>query len=245
MKNITHDNDPCILLLDTETCNSLEEPLIYDFGGRVLNLRTLEIPEEVSYTIFDIYAGQRELMKTAYYAEKLPQYEIGMKNGLWKMKRFYNVRREVLSWFDKYNIIGVAAYNTKFDRRALNNTLRFLTDGKSRYFFPYGVKFYDIWTMAANTIFQTQTYRKMAYDNEWYSEKGNVRTTAEHAWRYLTKNADYDERHTALEDVKIEMEIMLHCWKKCTEEQREIVGNPWRVPQPYWYYTQAKKDGLI
>ena len=128
--------DLYVLVPDTETCHSLEEPLVYDFGAQVINLRTMEVAEEVSYTVYEIYAGQRELMKTAYYAEKLPLYEKGMKKGEWKMKRFYNIRKEVWGWFDKYNIVAVAAYNTRFDRKALNNTLRFLTDGKSKYFFP-------------------------------------------------------------------------------------------------------------
>lgn len=238
-------DDIYVIVPDTETCNSLEEPLVYDFGAQVINLRTQEVVEEVSYTIYEIYAGQRELMKTAYYAEKLPLYEAGMKKGEWKMKRFHSIRKEVWGWFDKYNIVAVAAYNTRFDRKALNNTLRFLTDGKSKYFFPYNVEFWDIWNMACSTIFQTQTYRKMAYDNEWYSDKGNVRTTAEHAWKYLTKNADYEERHTALEDVKIESVIMFYCLKKCGEEQRKIIGNPWRLPQPYWYYTEARHDNRI
>ena len=234
----------CFLILDTETCGTMEEPLVYDFGAEISDLSG-NIMESASWTIYDIYVGQKELMKSAYYAEKLPQYEEGMKSGLWTMKRFYNVRKQVLAWMDKYDVIAVCAYNAKFDRRALNNTLRFLSDGKYKYFFPYGTKFIDIWTMAAATIFQSRKYRKMAYENGWYSPNGNVRTTAEHAYRYLTDSVDYEERHTALEDVKIETEIFLHCWRHTTDAQREIIGNPWRLPQAYWYYHQAKRDGVI
>ena len=234
----------CFLVLDTETCGSLEEPLVYDLGAQVIDLSGHEL-ESASWTIYDIYAGQRELMQTAYYAEKLPQYEVGMKNGQWQMKRFYNARKQILTWLEDYDVIAVCAYNASFDRKALNNTLRFLTEGKSRFFFPYGTEFIDIWTMASSTIFKTARYRKMAYENNWVSPHGNVRTTAEHAYRYLTGNIEYEERHTALEDVKIEVCIFLHCWKRCKSEEKRIVSNPWKLPQGEWYYTEARKDGVI
>ena len=233
-----------ILMIDTETAGTLEEPLVYDIGAQVMDLSG-NVYESESWVVYDIYAVQREKMKTAYYAEKLPRYEEGLKNGNWIMKRFFTIRKTILEWIDRYEITAVCAYNTKFDRKALNNTLRFITEGRMRFFFPYGIEFFDVWTMASSTIFQTRTYRKMAYDNGWYSEKGNIRTTAEHAWRYISGNLDFDEAHTALEDVKIESEIFLRCWKNTTPEQRQIIGNPWRLPQKEWYYTEAKKDGAI
>lgn len=234
----------CFMVLDTETAGTIEEPLVYDFGVQVINLSG-KVLAEASWTIYDIYAEQRELMKTAYYAEKLPQYEQGMRDGLWTMRRFFNVRKQIWAWLKEFDVLAVCAYNASFDRRALNNTLRFITGGKSKWFFPYGTQFIDIWNMATSTIFQSAAYRKMAYEQGWVSDKGNMLTNAEVAYRFLSGADEFEERHTALEDVKIEVQIFLHCWKKCAPADREIIGNPWRKPQAKWYYTEARKDGII
>lgn len=234
----------CFLILDVETCGDMEAPLVYDLGAQVVNLSG-RVLESASWTIYDIYAGQRELMKSAYYADKLPQYEIDMREGKRVMKRFFSVRKIIHNWLKHYDVLAVCAYNAKFDRLALNNTIRFLTDGRMKWFFPYGTEFIDIWNMASSTIFQTAKFRKMAYENGWYTSKGNVLTNAEVAYRYLTGNTQFEEAHTGLEDVKIETEIFLHCWKKTSSADRKIIGQTWRKPQPMWRYTEAKMDGVI
>ena len=234
----------CFLVIDTETCGDINDPLVYDIGAQVINLSGTVL-ESGSWTVYDIYAKQRKLMKTAYYAEKLPQYEKGMKQGEWTMCRLYTIRKILWEWMKKYNVIAVCAYNAKFDRKALNNTLRFITNDKGKFFFPYNTEFIDIWNMACSTIFQSAKYRKSAYENEWFSDKGNVRTTAEMAYRYLANTPDFEESHTALDDVKIETQIFLHCWDRCSDEDMKIVGNPWRKPQKFWYYAEAKKDGRL
>ena len=42
------------------------------------------------------------------------------------------------------------------------------------------------------------------------SEKGNYLTNAESCYAYLTQNEDFEEEHTALADVEIEIEIRFH-----------------------------------
>lgn len=232
------------IAIDTETCGDLEAPFVYDAGIKVYDF-SFSSYEEHSFVVYDTYVGMKDLMQTAYYANKLPQYEIDLRNGKRKMVRFFTLRRLVWNLMKKYNTKIVVAYNTKFDRNALNNTLRVLTNGERKYFFPYGTEFLDVWTMACSTVCQTRGFRKAAYDNEWYSPKGNVRTSAEVVYAYVAKHPDFIECHTALEDVNIEVEIMRYCWRKAKKEDRGIIANPWRRPQPFWYYTEARKDGRI
>lgn len=231
------------LAIDTETAGSIAKPLVYDVGFKVFDLSG-KVYERFSFVNYDIYT-KKDIMNSAYYAEKLPQYEADLKAGTRKMVKFFTIRKKVIECLQQYDVEAVCAYNTAFDRRALNNTFAYLTDNKYRFFFPYGTKFIDIWNMTCSSIFQTRSFYNTAYENNWYSPTGNVRTNAEVAYSFITKRFDFVESHTALEDVDIEQEIFLYCWKKTKEEHRFIVGCPWRKPQKDWYYIEACKDGVI
>ena len=232
------------LVIDTETTGEISAPLVYDVGAKVIDLQGRTY-ESMSSVIYEIYAKQRETMKSAYYAEKLPQYEEDLKNGKRKMHTFYTVRKTLLDWMEKYDIEAVCAYNMPFDKKALNNTYKFITEGKRRFFFPKETKYIDIWVMACSSIFQRKSYQQMAYENAWYSDKGNVLTNAEKAYCYLMNRNDFEESHTALEDVEIESAIFTYCWRYTTEEERKVIYLPWRKPQKEWYYYEAHEDGII
>ena len=220
------------LAIDTETCGSLEKSLVYDLGARVMDSKG-GVYEETSLVLHDIYCGERELMKSAYYADKLPQYETGLRDGTWKMVKVKTAFKMIRDWMEDYGITEVIAYNTSFDRRALDNTMRHCT--KYRHFFPKDTEFLDIWNMACSTLYQRQKFYEMAHRLGWESPAGNVRTNAEVGYSYLTGVEGYQECHTALEDVKIEAQLFLACLKaRVKNEDKYIVPNPWRKPQPGW-----------
>ena len=56
-----------IMVLDVETTNSLDDPLVYDIGFVITNKKG-EIFEEHSYIVAEIFFD-RELMESAYFAE--------------------------------------------------------------------------------------------------------------------------------------------------------------------------------
>lgn len=236
MKNIDRRKH-YFLAVDTETCGPLEEPLVYDFGARVIDSKG-NVYEETSLVLYEIYVGEKELMRTAYYADKLPSYEVGLHDGTWKMARVMNAFLLVRNWMNDYGITEVLAYNTSFDRRALNNTMAHVTGWG--YFFPKETVFLDIWNMACSTLLQRKSYYKMAHRLGWESETGNIRTNAEVAYSYITNCDSFTESHTALEDVKIETEIFLRCLHaRVKRDDMGIIGNPWRKPQPGWKQYKA------
>ena len=149
------------LALDTETANGLEQPLVYDIGGAIVDKQG-RIYEKFSFVIRDIYIHERELMRTAYYADKIPEYAADIREGKREMVNFMFARRFILNLMEKYNVHDVAAYNAHFDRNALNTTIRWLTKSKVRYFFPYGTEFVCIWNMACQTICQRKHTRIFA-----------------------------------------------------------------------------------
>ena len=68
------------VVLDTETCNTLEQPLPYDIGWVICD-KEGTIYEEHSFVIADTFIDMSEVMQTAYYAEKLPRYKQDMRRS--------------------------------------------------------------------------------------------------------------------------------------------------------------------
>ena len=114
------------IVLDTETANSVEQPLPYDIGWAVVD-RDGTIYETHSYVVADIYIGCKDLMKTAYYADKLSQYEADLKSGKRQLKGFWTIRKKFFENIKEHNIKKVGAYNMLFDKRALNNDIRYIS----------------------------------------------------------------------------------------------------------------------
>jgi hypothetical protein len=169
-------------------------------------------------------------MESAYYADKLPLYYKGIRSGLFRVVRFWTAYRIVRDLMAKYGIRRVYAYNMAFDRRALNYTFRTIS-GHYGYFFPRGTEFCCIWHMACQTILSQPTYRKFAYANNFVSPAGNIRTSAECAYAYITGDCNFSESHTGLDDVRIEIAIMQKCIKQHKRMNNQIVWNPWQIPQ--------------
>ena len=217
-------------VLDTETANSVQFPLPYDIGFKILN-RKGEVVEAHSFCVYEIYVGQREMMKSAYYAEKLPQYEIELNNGERKLARFYTIKKLIADLMQKYNTNTVYAYNMNFDRRALNNDQKFITENRYKYFFPYGTEFRCIWHMACQVLLARPSYIKFALKHHFVSAKGNILTNAECCYRYLTKNAFFEEKHKGIDDVNIEIEILLACFRQHKKMDTKPYQACWRIVQ--------------
>lgn len=218
------------LVLDVETANSTNDPLVYDLGFAVCD-RKGNIYEAESYVVSDIFFKETELMQTAYYHEKLPKYYEGIKEKAFKVINFYTAKKRIADLIEKYNIKAVCAYNASFDTKALNTTQRYLTNSKYRYFLPYGTEVYCIWHMACQVICTQKRYIKFCLDNGFVSESGNIKTSAEVVFAYMTKNEKYEECHTGLQDVLIETQIMAKCFAQHKKMNKKINRLCWRIPQ--------------
>ena len=218
------------LVIDTETCNTVEQPLPYDIGFAICD-RMGNIAEERSYVVAETFLDMKDTMKSAYFAEKIPQYWEDIKNGTREIKSIYKIRKEVKDLMSKYNVKKVGAYNMGFDKRALNNVMRYTTKSFCRWFFPFGTEFFCIWHLATQTLLQQKTFFKMAEKNGWFSEKGNLLTNAEVTYNYIKKMSDFKEEHKGLEDVRIEIEIMAHCFRQHKKMNTNINTSCWRLVQ--------------
>lgn len=234
-----------ILLVDVETANSLDDPLVYDLGLLVLDER-LETVESYSLVISDIFDNS-VLMDSAYYAEKIPLYHADLKAKTSTKVNFYTARQLVLRLMHEYQITEVYAYNCNFDRNALTKTYRYLTKSKFRWFFPYGTEFKCIWHIACQTIGKSMEYYNYCIENNFFSDAGNIRTSAEIIYSFTIQNPSFEERHTGLADCEIEKEILRMGLQIAKEENLEIKTGInrwcWRIPQkPKVKVAKEKKE---
>lgn len=201
-----------VIVLDTETTNSIEEPLTYDIGWAVVDTETGEILKEESYAVAEIFLD-KELMENAYFAEKIPSYWREIKFGSRKLARLFTIKRALANDCKAYHIMHIFAHNARFDYLSCSLTQRYLTSSKYRYFFPYKTKVYDTLKMARKTFGKNEDYKKFCKENNFVTANGQSRLTAEVLYRYMTNNKDFEEVHKGIDDVRIEKDILIECLK--------------------------------
>ena len=204
------------LMIDTETCNGiatdngldLSQSLVYDIGCAIVDKKG-NIYEEQSFVIADIFIGLKDIMKSAYYAKKIPMYWDDIKNGTRQLVTLHTARTIILDMMSRYNTTTMVAHNAGFDARALDITERYVSKSKYRYFFPYGFEWFDTLKMATDIYGNQPSYRRFCESNDYMTKHRTprVRLTAEILHRYLSGDNDFAESHTGLEDVKIEAQI--------------------------------------
>lgn len=198
------------IVLDTETTNSLDDPLAYDIGFAVIDEKG-KVYESYSFVIADIFLD-KELMKSAYFADKIPQYWQDIKDGKRKLAKLLTVKKILAKVMKDNHTNIVIAHNARFDYRSLATTQRFLTSSKYRYFLPYGTEVYCTLKMARQALKNNVEYDNFCYNNGYLTKRGCKRYTAEILYRFLTGQNDFIESHTGLEDVLIEKEIFSFCF---------------------------------
>jgi DNA polymerase III epsilon subunit-like protein len=203
------NNETLFLVIDTETTNSIDDPFAYDVGFAVVTASG-EVIESHSYVVADIFLDN-EMMASAYFADKIPQYWEEIKSGKRLLRRFKTIKFILRDVVAQYGIRYVVAHNASFDYRSLNYTQRLLTSSKYRYFFPWGVEMWDTLKMARECLGKNETYKQFCIDNGYTYGKSQCRYTAEVVYRFLTGNNDFVEEHTGLEDVLIEKDILAFC----------------------------------
>ena len=210
------------MVLDTETANTLDDPMMYDIGGAIVDKRG-RVYETFSFIIYDVFCADRALFDTAYYADKRALYERGIASGDRKIVGIYTARNAVRALCEKWQVKAIMAHNARFDYKATNYTLRYLTKSKARYFLPYGIPVWDTLKMAQDTICKQPTYIRWCERNGYLQKNGKPRATAEILFRYISLNEDFIESHTGLEDVLIEKEI----FKRCMAQHKPMRKSVW------------------
>ena len=91
------------IVLDTETCPcdkdfegvSAWNMFVYDCGWAVVDKRG-KVYRTRSFINADIFLDEKNLMKSAYYANKIPNYWDEIKNSQRILTSFYNIRKTLM-----------------------------------------------------------------------------------------------------------------------------------------------------
>ena len=193
----------------------------YDLGWAVVDKRG-NVYKTQSFINADIFLAEKDLMKSAYYANKIPMYWEQIKAGQRTLTSFAKIRKALFTDIQEYNVTEVYAHNMRFDWGALTNTQRWLTKSKYRYFFPKDIMICDTLKMARQVIGKMPTYRSFCEENGYLAKNGQLKFTAEVLYRFISKNNDFTESHTGLEDVLIEKEILAYCFKQHKKMERKL-----------------------
>lgn len=212
-----------IIGLDTETCNGilvddkldLSQSLVYDLGWAITDKKG-RIYKTRSFVIAETFLDMKDVMQSAYYAEKIPAYWEDIKSGKRVLTSFWTVWKIFKEDAKEWNVSQFFAHNARFDLNALNNTIRYISKSKYRYFFPYKAEIWDTLKMSRQVIGRQKSYKAFCLRNEYMTKHKTpqVRLTAEVLYRYISGDNEFSENHTGLEDVLIETKIMAHCFRQ-------------------------------
>lgn len=227
---------------------------IIDCYGKVYRRRSFLVTEIFSVpAVFNTayYASKRPM-----YVEKLKKGEITLKSWEEIISIFEYDLAEVAavgaynSMFDfKKAIPFTEQYIEKlysdnyFEWEARqNNVCDRLANGQKMYkdpnfdgknFILRGKKYplFDVMALACEHLINNDEYKQTCIDNEWKTKSGKYfPTTAEKVYAFASNNYDFEEAHTAIEDVKIETFLFSLVTKKTKHHfTKGLVYFPFRI----------------
>ena len=200
-----------ILVFDTET-TSLDKPFCYNIGYVIAD--NGNIVKRADFVVEQIWHNL-PLFKSAYYADKRPIYVNAMKARKTIMDKFGYICQQMIRDIKTYSIKSAYAYNSPFDEKVFEFNSDWFKCSNPFDLIPV----YDIRGYAHNFICNTEEYIGFCEKNQLFTDSGNYSTTAEALFKYLTKDASFEEAHTALADSEIETDILLECFRKGATEE--------------------------
>ena len=117
--------------------------------------------------------------------------------------------------------LTIGAYNMSFDLKALKATAQKL--GITGKLLKKSAKVQDIRSLCMETICNKhKSYERFVKENSLVTPGGNLSTTAETLFKYLTKDIEFIEDHTALSDSLIEAALWAYALRQKTKYERGI-----------------------
>ncbi len=219
MKNI-------IMVADTETIGLPPKNFVFDLGYTIADKKG-NILFEANHLVDEI-ATNGDIMMGAFYAKKIfSHYMPLIECGFIDIKPWNYIIEELRDVISTYNVNIFSAYNLGFDIKAMAATQQYLAHGK---ILKDKLKLLDLWQFSCEVLLNRPTYKNLAQQHGWISEAGNLRTTAEHSYRYISGHYQADEQHTALCDARIETQIMAKCYRQHKPVPYGIFdAHPWRI----------------
>jgi len=208
-----------VLLIDVETIN-LYDKTVFDFSYIIADIETKEIKEEGAYVITEGF----EKIDEAYYSQNKQDYLDMLESGEYKEISMVELRVMFNILVKRKDIKFLSAFNLKFDVAALGYSFVKYAEANKAMDYEGLSKFITILdvgivaTLAANT---SGEYVKFCLENNFTTEKGNIKTTAEVFYRYLLDDPTHMEKHMGKQDCIEEFEILSECYPMLSDSDKE------------------------
>ena len=229
-----------ILVIDVETLFYRGAILPYDIGYIIYDTRKEKILCKRSFGVYELLVTENQLLKNAYYKEKIPSYWDEIKEGKRILWGFSTIKKCIYTDIKNNSVQKIYAYNANFDINALNHGNKYFLNCEEK-FFPDYLQFCCIWNMSCQIIC-TQNYFKFCKQYNFFSEKGNIKTSAEIIYKFIKKDENFVEEHKGLEDVKIELEILLLILKRKKKVDSSINTVCYKKVQENFLIWEKKKE---
>ena len=194
-----------IVVFDTETTN-LEKPFCYNIGYLIYDTEEKQIVLKREFVVEQVWHNPM-LFTTAYYADKRELYVSRMKARKVIMDKFGYVCQQMIRDFKAYEVNLAFAYNSPFDDKVFQWNCEWFKCNN-----PFdNVEIKDIRAFVHTFIGKSKSFLDFCEENECFTESGNYSTTAETLFKFISKDTEFIEEHTALADSEIELEILKFC----------------------------------
>ena len=225
MKKVDIKKEKYLLFVDTETIGSLyvtESVLPFEIGIKVYNQETQKIEKEKSYIIRKFF-NNKYIMLSTFSATKYPNYLEKIENDKrYKTVSVKDMTTDLEKIIQRYNLKIMVAHNGNFDKQAIARlTEEFGTNNPLQKIDLLDTmeisKIITFSSEYANFCLENKDKQNSLKESAFITNSGRVRTTAQAIYSYLSGNADFQEAHTGLEDIDIEIEIF--------KESMKMLGN--------------------
>jgi hypothetical protein len=228
------------LVADTESTGLGSKAFVFDFGYVISN-RKGKIFQERNFLVTEILTNPKMMLGALY--NKDWRAMMGGKLFAHYIPALHHNEIALIGWRDlmqilredilTYNVDVFSAYNLPFDLGAMQKTHNHVTEKNLNF---ERLDLLCLWEFACVTVLRSRLYhdtaRAMGEENGWITPAGNVRTTAEKTYAFLSGQPNFIESHTALHDAQIETEILHRLLARKTPIPYNIVqGFSWRKAQ--------------
>lgn len=214
-----------LMFIDIETIGTLnvvESCLPFEIGMKLIDIKNDKIIKEKSYLVRRFF-NNKYIMQCTFSASKYPTYFEKLENDTrYNLYSAKEISRDIKKLIDKYDIKAIVAHNGKFDYTMLT---QYFNEFEVENPFE-NVNVLDTMEMSRE-LTQSQDYVNYCLENReltkvingkiesnFITASGRVRTTAQAIYSFITKNPNFSEAHTGLEDIAIEYEIFKYCNKQ-------------------------------
>ena len=209
------------ILLDTETIMHEGKTLVYDLAWMVIDNQG-NILSRHNYIVSEVFNNFPAMFDSHFVTyDKYQTYQTMIQSD---EVESHSIRR-IFRWLSRA-IIGndisfITAYNLGFDLRALKETAQYFDAVNPLETRSDSLIFLDLWKLSQSHI-ATRSYQKHCQVHGWLTEKRKQpKTTAETVYRWISKDDNFMESHTALADCEIEIAI----YRKCKQKKNKIHEN--------------------